>query len=337
MLALRGVSPLSEPMSDTTLERNRGEKALITKTPSQSQVFLNKANFSAVKNFSDKNGNDVTKSVHKRRKTFAFWTLVVLLFVLAIGNLILTFAILAVLRLGQGMESMEFLPEHNAVKFFGHADLDHVYKRDGLLESFRDVPMSISSDNGSVLFNLQTRLSRSDTKLVVNASGVFARGVNSLELLDPDTGELVFSTSNPQMTIPDGVNNLLAKQVSTKRISCPVDEDLTLRSETSAHLRGAEGTRMESKELFWSADQDIYLKSINGSVVLSGKEGVYVDVRYLPIAMPLNKSDKYSQGTGQFKVCVCMPQGKLFRIAVPTGQKVSCAHINMTGELNPCV
>ncbi|XP_045782023.1 uncharacterized protein LOC123878763 [Maniola jurtina] len=334
MSNLRGVSPLSEAMSDT-LERNRGEKALLTKTPSQSQVFLHKTTTNSAKNYSDKNGNDVTKTIHKGRRTFAFWTLVCLLFVLAIGNLVLTFTILAVLRLGQGLESMEFLPEHNAMKFFGTADLDHVYKRDGLIESFRDTPMSITSDNGSVLFNLQTRLSRADTKLVVNASGVFVRGVNSLELSDPDSGEQVFSTASPMLTLGDTLNNLNAKQVATKRISSPVDEDLTFRSEASAHLRGAEGTHMESKELFWKADQDIYLKSINGSVVLSGKEGVFIDVRYLPIALPLNKSEKF-HGTGQFKVCVCMPQGKLFRIAVPNGQKVTCSHVNMTDDLNPC-
>lgn len=98
---LRGVSPASEAMSESTLERNRAERALITKTPTQSQVFLNKSTGN-IKNYSDKNGNDVTKSVHKGRKTFAFWTLVCLLFALAIGNLILTFTILAVLRLGQG-------------------------------------------------------------------------------------------------------------------------------------------------------------------------------------------------------------------------------------------
>lgn len=97
---LRGVSPASEAMSDGTLERNRAEKALITKTPTQSQTYLNKT---GLKNYSDKNGNNVTKSVHRSRKTFAFWTLVCLLFILAIGNLMLTFTILAVLRLGQGM------------------------------------------------------------------------------------------------------------------------------------------------------------------------------------------------------------------------------------------
>lgn len=96
---LRGVSPLSEAMSDAASERNRVEKALLTKTPVQSQIFL-KPN--TAKNYSDKNGNDVTKNVKKGRKTFVFWTIVCLLFILAIGNLVLTFTILAVLRLGQG-------------------------------------------------------------------------------------------------------------------------------------------------------------------------------------------------------------------------------------------
>lgn len=94
--ALRGVSPASDAMSDETLERNRAEKALITKTPIHSQYKA------GIKNYSDKNGNDVTKAVYKGRKTFAFWTLVCLLLILAIGNLILTFTILAVLRLGHG-------------------------------------------------------------------------------------------------------------------------------------------------------------------------------------------------------------------------------------------
>lgn len=101
MSNFRGSSPLSEAMSDT-LERSRGEKAQLTKTPSHSQMFLHKTNTSIIKNYSDKNGNDVTKSMQKGRKTFAFWTLVCLLFVLAVGNLILTFTILAVLRLGHG-------------------------------------------------------------------------------------------------------------------------------------------------------------------------------------------------------------------------------------------
>ncbi|KAJ8705468.1 hypothetical protein PYW08_012514 [Mythimna loreyi] len=331
----RSVSPLSD-MSEGTLERNRAEKALIViKRPP------NSLKNSGAKNYCDKNGNDVNKKCdvqcqYTGTRCFAFWAFVFMVVVFGFANLVLSAFMMFVLKLGKGMESMEFLPDHNAIKFFGETDFEHLYKKDGLIESFRDTPMSISSENGSVLFNLQTKPTRHENKLTVNTSGVFVRGVNALELTDPESGEVVFSTAATDMNIPDGVNNLHAKQISVKRITSPVDEDLTLRSETSAYLRGAEGTHMESKALFWSADQDIYLKSINGSIILSGKDGVFIDVRYLPIASTINKTDKYGQGTGQFKVCVCMPQGKLFRIAVPTGQKVTCSHINMTGDLNPC-
>lgn len=41
------------------------------------------------------------------RNTFAFWTIVWLIFVLAVGNLCLTLTIFGVLRLGKGMEFME--------------------------------------------------------------------------------------------------------------------------------------------------------------------------------------------------------------------------------------
>ncbi|KAG5862778.1 hypothetical protein JTB14_037181 [Gonioctena quinquepunctata] len=43
-----------------------------------------------------------TKPGMRGRKTIAFWTLLVLLFILVIGNLILTVTIIGVLKLGQG-------------------------------------------------------------------------------------------------------------------------------------------------------------------------------------------------------------------------------------------
>lgn len=42
------------------------------------------------------------KPVMRGRKTFAFWTLLILLFLLVIGNLALTVTIIGVLKLGQG-------------------------------------------------------------------------------------------------------------------------------------------------------------------------------------------------------------------------------------------
>uniref|UniRef100_A0A2H1VM70 SFRICE_016099 n=1 Tax=Spodoptera frugiperda TaxID=7108 RepID=A0A2H1VM70_SPOFR len=94
-------------MSDGTLERNRAEKALIitNKTPAHCQFFKN----SGVKNYSDKNGNEVIKSDNKNRRTFAFWALVVLIFIFGLGNLALTCTMLFVIRLGKGHRSSRIL------------------------------------------------------------------------------------------------------------------------------------------------------------------------------------------------------------------------------------
>lgn len=78
------------------------------------------------------------------KNAFAFWTIVTLLFVLTIGNLILTLTIIGVLRLGKGMQNLELVPEAETVKFYGETDLDRVYKRDGMLEGFQDEPVSIT-------------------------------------------------------------------------------------------------------------------------------------------------------------------------------------------------
>lgn len=45
---------------------------------------------------------DNIKPEMRGRKTFAFWTLLILLFLLVIGNLALTITIIGVLKLGQG-------------------------------------------------------------------------------------------------------------------------------------------------------------------------------------------------------------------------------------------
>lgn len=78
------------------------------------------------------------------KNAFAFWTIVILLFILTIGNLILTLTIIGVLKLGKGMQNLELVPEAETVKFYGETDLDRVYKRDGLLEGFQDEPVTVT-------------------------------------------------------------------------------------------------------------------------------------------------------------------------------------------------
>lgn len=127
--------------------------------------------------------NDTLKM--SNRNTLAFWIIVWLISVLTVGNLLLTLTIFGVLRLGKGMEFLEvkfiwnqklwihleptqsitewlnaisfffdeqLVPEAGAVKLFGSVDLDKIYKKDGVIEGFYDMPVIITGTIALRLF-----------------------------------------------------------------------------------------------------------------------------------------------------------------------------------------
>lgn len=79
----------SQPQMDSSAMKEK----MLTRKSSSFQNNNFKAGYMPVENM---------KPEMKGRKTFAFWTLLILLFLLVIGNLILTITIIGVLKLGQG-------------------------------------------------------------------------------------------------------------------------------------------------------------------------------------------------------------------------------------------
>lgn len=165
-------------------------------------------------------------------------------------------------------------------------------------------------------------------------NGTVFKKTNKFDIKNAD-GKTIFSTNSPTFNVVTPVKNLNTQSIQTNRIVSPMGDDLEIVAK-SINLKGSEGTEIEGKEILLSADQDVYLKSINGSIIISGKEGTYLDMKKIPIALP-NQSGEYV--TAQYKVCVCMPQGKLFRIPVPRDPKlkVYCNHINYSPQHNPCI
>lgn len=270
------------------------------------------------------------------RKTFAFWTLVCLLLLLAFGNLILTLTILGVLRLGHGMNSLELVPEASAIKFFGNTDLGHVYKVDGKINGFLDDPVEINSEeNGSLLLDLIRRGGRPVNKLTMNSRGTVINNTALFSVFGIKDNEKIFSVTNPYFSLLNGADKLSTKMTLTNRVTSLNNRSLEIKGDTSVHLKGNEGTKMESNQIFWSADQDIYLSSVNGSLVFNGKDGISIDIKNIPIVQNENSASLSTQ----FKLCVCLPHGKLFKIPVLQGQgsRVNCNHIKMTPSYNPCM
>ncbi|KAJ1525917.1 hypothetical protein ONE63_009105 [Megalurothrips usitatus] len=321
---------MSESLSDqgTLSLRN---KALIKRSMNRNHSNNMRAGYVAV------NEQYLHKTGLRGRKTYAFWTLIMLLFFMAFGNLMLTFIILGVLRLGQGMESLELVPEASLIKFFGATDLDRIYKRDGKLEGFGDVPVELTGNNGSVVVKLVDTGDANQPKIVSSQEGTSVQGVKSFDIQDPTTGQKIFSTDFPNFGLPQGVEKLDIKLARTHRIASPVNKTLTLSAETYVRIKGTEGTHMDGQDILWKADQDIFLKSVNGSVILNAPQGIFLDAKNMPVAT----SESTRPGkpiTLQFKVCVCLPNGKVFRVPVVQGLSHKNSGCNFySSDIDPCM
>ncbi|XP_044758626.1 uncharacterized protein LOC123316553 [Coccinella septempunctata] len=267
------------------------------------------------------------------RKTFAFWTLVVILIILAIGNLCLTFIILSVLRLGGNMESIEFIQKQDAIKFFGETDLGHLYKRNGKIEGFKDVPIEVSSQDSSVIFSLSSKFGRVSTKFKMNQNSTTFDSINKFVVRD-ENDKLIYSSVDPSFNSIKSANNLKTKLTLTNRITSPLKEDLNIQGKL-VNFKGAEGTTINGKLVFWSADQDLHFKTVNGSIIMTSKKDIFINMKNVPTGAL--KQNNHLRTQNQYKICVCMPQGKLFRIPVSgLNSVVSCNHVNMSPQHNPC-
>ncbi|ETN63430.1 beta-sarcoglycan [Anopheles darlingi] len=271
--------------------------------------------------------------MYDERSSFAFWLVLVLLFCLALGNLCLTLSITAILRIYRGMENIELIEDADTIKFYGNIDFDRVYKMDGQLESFYDEPLELTGDDGAVSINLVNRNGHSHNKIQLSKNGSFLKGINHFDVKDPVTGKQVFATSHPHYNMPQGAMLLHAHLINSGRIAAPINDTLKLQTRNRITLKGTEGIRMEAKEMLWSADQNIFLKSDNGSTMLIGGNGVWINVNNLPV---VKGEHGVRSGSNQYKLCVCYPQGRIFRLAVPKTHtmRVNCAHFG--GSENPC-
>ncbi|XP_058823739.1 uncharacterized protein LOC131684677 [Topomyia yanbarensis] len=271
--------------------------------------------------------------MYNEKNSFAFWIVIILLFSLALGNLCLTLTITGILKIYKGMENIEVVQSDEAVKFFGNVDFDRIYKRDGKLEGFHEEPMEITGEDGSVSINLVNRNGHSHNKIHLSKNGSTLKGINHFEVKDAASGRPVFSTSRPTYNMPLGAIMLHTNQVNAGRIASPINDTLKFQTRNKFTLKGTEGTRIEAKEMIWTADQNIYLKSDNGSVVIVGGNGIFINVNSLPI---VQSEHGLRTGYNQFKLCVCYPTGKLFRVPIPKthSMRVSCAHFNSWND--PC-
>ncbi|KAL1461849.1 hypothetical protein WDU94_013716 [Cyamophila willieti] len=270
-----------------------------------------------------------------------------LLYAFALFNMFLTLGLMAMLRIGWGMEAMEMMPVLKMVKFYGDIDLGKLYKDDGYFSSFKDSGLRVTGrEKGAIHIDVNFGVNSTKRMLTVDSHGVEVTNVKEFNVYHPTDHMPIFSTGFPNFGLPRGVKKLDVQQVRTSRITSPIEDDLVLRSETYTRLKGNEGIRMEGRTITWTADNDIFLKSVNGSLVLEAKNGIFLDVKKLPLIKKnqflnletINNINSYNNMHQAYKLCVCMPQGRIFRVRIVddvTGHN-ACLNINTSPEHHPC-
>ncbi|XP_030369794.1 beta-sarcoglycan [Scaptodrosophila lebanonensis] len=271
------------------------------------------------------------------RNTFAFWTVVVILLVLTVSNLVLTLTIIGVLRLGKGVQGIELIPELDVFKFYGSTDLDRVFTKSfGQIEGFTDIPVTIGGEGGGVHVRVFARNGVPSDRIVLDKDGIVVRATNLFEVKDPDGRLSIFTTHRPQYNMPAGVDVLKAKAVSASRITSPISEPLVLESDGRIAIKGSEGISLDAANALLQAEHHVAINATQGATVLEAGSGIFLDMDRIPI---VSSELGLRTGSVQYKICVCMPQGNLFRIAIPrvhNGPKISCAHFSAKEGEDPC-
>ena len=147
-----------------------------------------------------------------------------------------------------GMEAIDFLPDNLGLRLFGSADLGRVHKLDGIISGFAGESLDIQGNGAKV--EVQAGRHEDAPRLSVSPDHVSLEGVHDFSVIHPETGEVLFSTSDPELALPEGLQKLEAEEAEVGRVSAPVGEDLLVRSDANLMIRGSEGIQARGEIIY---------------------------------------------------------------------------------------
>ena len=98
-------------------------------------------------------------------------------------------------------------------------------------------------------------------------------------------------------------------------------------------IRGNEGIDLESKRIEMEASS-LFLSSINSSIILDAKEGIYLNMKTL--GKIVDNKESFGDQRLQNKLCVCGKTGRIFQIQL-NHPSHGCADVRFPESINPCI
>lgn len=179
-----------------------------------------------------------------------------------------------------------------------------------------------SGEDNYLKINLVDRKGHSTNRLMMGSNGTEFKGVNFMQIKDHTTNQPVFtSTSKLKYNLAKETKNLEATVVYAAHITSPIDEKLEFQSKGMIRVSGIEGTKLEAREIFLSAEQNILLDS--NSTIQFAAHSIYIDADRVAIA-PFPERPN----TAQYKLCACYPKGIIYRVPLAKlhNTKDACRH-----------
>lgn len=172
---------------------------------------------------------------------------------------------------------------------------------------------------------------------MMGSNGTELKAINAFSFKDPDTNLPIFASTKLKYNIEKPTRNLESNIVYAAEVVSPVDKKLDIQS-INMFVRGIEGTVIDGKEVFASAEQNIFLKSSNGSIVLNSLNGIFIDIDRIPVAPDVEFGSLQVRSDLQYKLCVCYPKGALYRVSLSKMHGVDdhCRHFDRR-HFNPCL
>nr|BAB30929.1 unnamed protein product [Mus musculus] len=239
---------------------------------------------------------------------------IVLLFILADINLLITLVIWEVIRIGpNGCNNMKF-HESGPLRFKKESDMGIIHPLYKSTEGGRrNENLVITGHNQPIVFQ------QGATKLSVEKNKTSITSDIGMQFFDPRTHNILFSTDyeTHEFHLPSGVKSLNVQKASTERITSNATSDLNIKVDGRAIVRGNEGVFIMGKTIEFHMGGDVELKAEN-SIILNGT------VMVSPTRLPSSSSGDQS-GSGdwvRYKLCMCA-DGTLFKVQV-TGHNMGC-------------
>lgn len=292
-----------------------------------------------------------------RRETTAFVFILIVSLIISIATTLTLTTIIYKLRLIPGFAFVDFAADGNVV-FHKDAYIDRLQLARGRVSRLSTITGNVELRVGPGVGGDGDRDHYNDASLRLDESGIRVAARRGFEVRCPATGRRLFPpdlasvplTTIKRLSVPGGVRDV-------KLIRSPVDEDLLVRAKERIRIRGNRGVAFEGKHINMKAGS-IFLASLNGSITLDGREGVFLDMKSFAgrIAAPSFSSSNSSSSSSasgvsgnpsadssgssslkvpQFQLCVCAKNGRLFRVPVKD-QTSSCADARFPQSENPC-